>query len=140
MRNFYKELGVENILLVEEDSWSRESLSTFFRIVGCRMHSAANAVQAIDAMSRERFDLVLCEYQLPGVNGLALLEMAGSVLPDAVKLLFTSYPVEKLAEDASRAGIHAVIRKPFTMETLEDTLRQSFPRGRQGGLEPAGAR
>jgi DNA-binding NtrC family response regulator len=139
LKNLYKELGVESILLIEDDPWSRDSLTTFFRIVECRMESAENAMEAIAAVSRIRFDLILCEYQLPGVNGLILLKMLGDIHPGGVKFLFTSYPVQKLAEEAVRSGIHEVIRKPFAMETLEESLMRYFPRGRQGGREPVGA-
>jgi len=139
MRNPYSEMGVENILLVEDDPWSINSLTTFFQIVGCRMQSAVNAKEAISAMSRDRFDLILCEYQIQDVNGLALLKMLGDIHPRAVKFLFTSYPVEKLAGEAARIGIDEVIRKPFTMERLEESLKRCFPRGRQGGREPVGA-
>jgi len=139
MKNLYKELGVGGILLIEDDPWSRDSLSTFFGIVECRMQSAASVKEALDAMSRDRFDLILCEYQLPGMNGIALLNMFGDIQPTPVKFLFTSYPVEKLAEEAARSGIHEVIRKPFTMETLEESLTRHFPRSRHGGREPVGA-
>lgn len=138
MKNLYKELGVESILLIEDDPWSRDSLSIYFQIVECRMQSAENAMEAIAAVSRNRFDLILCEYQLPGMKGLTLLEMLENIHPGAVKFLITSYPVQKLAEEAVRSGIHEVIRKPFTMETLEESLMRYFPRARQQGREPAG--
>lgn len=138
MKNLYKELGVESILLIEDDPWSRDSLSTFFRIVGCRMESAGNAMEAVSAVSRSRFDLILCEYQLPGMNGLALLKTLGDACPGVVKFLLTSYPVQKLSEEAVRSGIHEVIRKPFTMATLEESLERYFPRGRQRDRVPVG--
>lgn len=139
MKNLYKELGVESILLIEDDPWSRDSLSTYFGIVECRTQCVANAKEASAAMSRDRIDLILCEYQLPGMSGLTLLNMLGRIQPGAVKFLFTSYPVQKLVEDAARSGIHEVIRKPFTMATLEESLTRYFPRARHGGREPVGA-
>jgi len=139
MKNLYKELGVESILLIGEDPWSRDSLSTYFRIMECDMQSAENAMEAVVAASRSRFDLVLCEYQLPGMSGITLLKMLGDIQPGAVKFLFTSYPVQKLAEEAVRSGIHEVIRIPFTMAALEESLKRYFPRGRHEGRDPVGA-
>jgi len=130
---------VESVLLVEDDPWSMDSLTTFFQLVGCRMHSAVNAKEAVAAVSRDRFDLILCEYQIQDTNGLSLLKMLGDIRPAAFKFLFTSYPVEKLAEEAARSGIEEVIRKPFTMERLEESLKRCFPCGRQGSREPVGA-
>jgi len=139
MRNPYNEMGVEGILLVEDDPWSINSLTTFFQIVGCRMRSAVNAKEAIAAMAQDRFDLILCEYQIQDMNGLDLLKKLGDIHPETVKFLLTSYPVEKLAAEAARSGIDEVIRKPFTMERLEESLKRCFPRGRQEDREPVGA-
>lgn len=139
MKNLYQDLGVQNILLIGEDPWSRESLSTYFRIVECNMQSAENGMEAVVAVSRSRFDLVLCEYQLPGMSGITLLKMLENIQPGAVKFLFTSYPVQKLVEEAVRSGIHEVIRIPFTMTTLEELLKRYFPRSRHEGREPVGA-
>ncbi|MGE5284773.1 MAG: response regulator [Actinomycetota bacterium] len=139
MKNPYKELGIRSILLIEDDPWSVDSLATFFRIMECPMQCAVNAMEAIAAASRNRYDLILCEYQLPGMNGLVLLKMLGDIDRGAVKILFTSYPVRKLTEDADRSGIHDVIRKPFTMATLEESLARHFPRGRQEIRDPVGA-
>jgi DNA-binding NtrC family response regulator len=138
VKNLYKELGLGNILLIEDDPWSRDSLAMFFRIVECRMVSAANAKEAIAAMSWDRFDLILCEYQLPGMSGLTLLKILGNIQPEAVKFLFTSYPIQKLTEEAVRSGIHEVIRKPFTIATLEESLIRFFPRERDSARETVG--
>jgi DNA-binding NtrC family response regulator len=139
MKNLYKDLGVESILLIGEDPWSRESLLTFFRIMECNMQSAENAMEAVVAVSRSRFDLILCEYQLPGMSGITLLKMLEKIRPVGVKFLFTAYPIQKLTEEAVRSGIHEVIRIPFTMATLEESLMRHFPRSRHGGREPVGA-
>jgi len=140
VKNPYRDLGVENILLVEDDPWSTDSLAIFFRIMECRMRSATNAEEAVAAVSRHRFDLILCEYQLPGANGIALLKMLGDLQPGAVKFLFTSYPVGNLTGEAARSGIQEVIRKPFSMAALEESLMRHFPRPRREGREPVGAR
>jgi DNA-binding NtrC family response regulator len=137
--NLYKDLGVESILLIGEDPWSRESLTTYFRIVECDMQSAENAMEAVVAVSRTRFDLILCEYQLPGMSGITLMKLLEDIQPGAVKFLFTSYPIQKLTEEADRSGIHEVIRIPFTMATLEESLKRYFPRSRHGGRESVGA-
>jgi DNA-binding NtrC family response regulator len=140
MTTLYKDLGVEAVLLIEDDPWSRDSLSTFFGIVKCSMRSAETPMDAVVSVARNRFDLILCEYQLPGMSGITLLKILGDIQPSAVKFLFTSYPVLKLCEEADRSGIDEVIRKPFSMETLEESLTRHFPRGRREGSESVGAR
>ncbi|HAM33966.1 MAG TPA: hypothetical protein DDX05_02360 [Deltaproteobacteria bacterium] len=138
LRNFYKKLGLESILLIDGDPWNRDSLSMFFRVVGCRIRPAANAVEAIAAMSGDRFDLILCEYHLPDMNGFILLKRYGNYQAGAVKFIITPYPDKLLVDDAARFGIHEVIRKPFTVDTLEGSLKRHFPRVVDRGGEPVG--
>jgi len=138
LKNLYKELGLGSILLIEDDPWSRDSLSMFFQVVGCRIRSAANATEAIAALSGDRFDLILCEVQLPDMNGLTLLKRYGYLQAGAAIFLVTSHPDQELVEEAVRSGFHEVIRKPLTVDTLEEALKRWFPRVRDGGREPVG--
>jgi two-component system, NtrC family, response regulator GlrR len=128
--NLHEELGVKNILLIEDDPWTRDALSLFFQFEGCLLQSAASANEAIKALSGDRFDLILCEYSLSDMDGLSLLKRFGDSQPGAVKFLFTTTLTHPLVEEAGRYGIHNVIRKPFTVETLEKSLRRCFPKTR----------
>lgn len=132
MENLYRQLGVEKILLVENDPWTRESLSLYFQIQGCRLQSAANAEEAIGSLSDDQYDLILCEYWLPDMDGLSLLKLYGNRQPRAIKFLLTAYLTHEVAEEVGRLGVHDVIRKPFTVERLEKCLQRHLrqPRGR----------
>lgn len=134
--NLHEELGVKNILLVEDDPWTRDALSLFFQFEGCLLQSAASANEAIEAFSGDRFDLILCEYSLPDMDGLSLLKRFGNSQPGAVKFLFTTNPTHPLVEEAGRYGIQNVIRKPFTVDTLEKSLKRCFPQTRDCDREP----
>jgi len=134
--NLYQELGVKNILLVEDDPWTRDSLSLFFQIEGCRLQSAASANEAIEALADDRFDMILCERSLPDMDGLSLMKRYGNNQPGAVKFLISSYPTQSLIEEAGRYGFHDVIRKPFTVETLEKSLMRCLPKSRDHDREP----
>lgn len=137
--SLFQELGVKDILLVEDDPWTRDSFALFFQIEGCRLQSAATANEAIEPLSRGQFDLILCEHWLPGMDGLSLLERFGEGQTGAVKILITAYRTDQLVEEAGRLGIHDVIQKPITVASLEKSLKRclSQPRGRS--LVPEGA-
>jgi len=139
LKNLYRELGVKNILLVEDDPWTRESLSLFFQIQGCHLHSAANAAEAIAALSDDRYDLIVCEYWLPDMDGLSLLKLCGKRQPRVIRFLVAAYLTHQAAEEASRAGIHDVIRKPFTVERFEASLQRHFRQTRGHAGDPVTA-
>jgi len=137
--NPYRQLGVEKILLVENDPWTRESLSLFFQIQGCRLQSDANAQEAIGSLSEGQHDLILCEYWLPDMDGLTLLKLYGNRQPRAVKFLLAAYLTHEVAREVGRAGIHDVIRTPFTVETLEKSLQRHFRQTRGRAEDPVTA-
>ena len=139
MKNLYRELGVKNILLVEDDPWTRDSLALFFQIEGCRLTSAANAEEAVVSLSAGHYDLILCEYRLPDLDGLSLLKSYGNRQPGAVKFLIAAYLSHQVAEEVVRAGIHDVIRKPFTVERLENSLQRHFRQTRGRAEDPVTA-
>jgi DNA-binding NtrC family response regulator len=115
MPEFYRELKGKRILLVEGEPWTRDSLSLFLRIEGCSPHVATSATEAMAALSAGRFDLIICEYWLPDMDGLSFLKVFGNSHPGTVKILASSYmPAQAMAE-AKWAGIHDVIHPPFTM-------------------------
>jgi two-component system response regulator FlrC len=134
--NPYQRLGVKSILLIEDDPWTRDSLSLFFQIEGCRLQSAASAKEAIAALSGDRFDMILCEGSLPDMDGLSLLNLYGNHQTGAVKFLISAYPTPSLIEEAGRYGIHDVIRKPFTVETLEKSMMRCLTQSRVHEREP----
>lgn len=136
LNNLYRQLGMNRILLVENDPWTRESLSLFFQIQGCSLHSAANGEEAAAALSNDQYDLILCEYWLPDMDGLSLLKLYGTRQPRAVKFLLTAYLTHEASEEVGRAGVHDVIRKPFTVERLEKSLQRHF-RQTRGRTEEA---
>jgi DNA-binding NtrC family response regulator len=128
MKNLYQELDLKNILLVGDDPWTRETLSFFFQIQGCRLESAAGAREGIAALSGDRFDMILCEHSLPDGDGLAFLKFCGNIEPGALKFLIAVSQIYQVSEEAAKAGIHDIILKPFIIEALEESLKQYFLR------------
>ncbi len=68
MPEFYREPNGMRLLLVEGESWTRYTLSLFFRNGRCSPHVAKFA-----ALSAGRFDLIICDYWLSDMDGLSFL-------------------------------------------------------------------
>jgi DNA-binding NtrC family response regulator len=135
MPNISRELNGKRILLVEGEPWTRNSLSLVLRVEGCSPHVAASATEAMAALSAGRFDLIICEYWLPDMDGLSFLKLFGDCHPGTVKILISSYMSDQAMGEAKRVGIHDVIRPPFKMDMLGRTLsRHRAPLAVQGEL------
>ena len=143
MPNISRELNGKRILLVEGEPWTRDSLSLslFLRVEGCSPHVAASATEAMAALSAGCFDLIICEYWLPDMDGLSFLKLFGDCHPGTVKILTSSYMSDQAMGEAKRVGIHDMIRPPFSMDMLGRALsRNRAPLGQDfmGDLLPLG--
>lgn len=135
MSNIFRELNGKRVLLVEGEPWTRDSLSLFLRVEGCSAHVAASATEAMAALSAACFDLIICEYWLPDMDGLSFLKLFGDRHPGTVKILTSSYMSGQAMSEAKWAGIHDVIRPPFTVDMLGRALsRNRAPLAIQGDL------
>jgi DNA-binding NtrC family response regulator len=115
----------KRILVVEGEPPSYNSLSLFLRGKGYEPHVAASATEATEALSADGFDLILCDYWLPDMDGLSFLKLIGDGQPAIVKILTSSYLPAHVMDEMKWAGIHDVILRPFTMDMLESAVSRN---------------
>ena len=133
----YDKLRTMSIALLDPDPWIRDSMSLLFGCEVCRFLTFENVADGIRAVETRRFDIIICDYGMPGMDGVTFLSLAGRRQPDAIRILIAGYPVGDLAEVAARAGIHGCLQKPFSVETLEGTLGKLIDRIPVGAVRPA---
>lgn len=120
--DLYWRLKEKSILLIEDDPWVRDSLSLYLQNRGCRPVSFATAEEGMDAIRKGKFDIILCDYWLPGCDGLAFLRFAKEQQPAAKRILITAYPLSEISAEVEKAGLDDFIQKPFSVETIEYCL------------------
>lgn len=122
--NIFRKLKDLDILLVDDDEWIRDSLSIFFESEDCSLVTLETAEKALMALNRRNFDIIITDYKLPGMDGIALLKKIKMSHPKAVKILITAYATDAVVRQARQAGAQQLIPKPFTSETIVECLAQ----------------
>jgi signal transduction histidine kinase/DNA-binding response OmpR family regulator len=114
------------ILLAEDVELNRRFLSTVLKKAGHEVTLAENGVAAVAAATRERFDLILMDIQMPDLDGVgaaarirALDDPAKSATPI---IALTAYALEGERERALAAGMNAHIAKPVNLLDLARTM------------------
>ena len=130
------------ILLVEDNSVNQQVTLGMLKAIGCHADSAWNGKEALDAIARERYDLVLMDCQMPVLDGYE----ATRILRDREResgggapLTVVALTANALPGDSDRclaAGMDDYLSKPFTIQKLQDTLAKWVKR--DGKPEPAG--
>jgi len=116
------------ILLVDDDKWIRDSLSIFFESEGCHLTALETAEEAMEALKKQAYDIIIADYRLPGMDGLEFLNQIQGSRPDAIKVLITAYRTPEVVCKAIRMGIRDFIDKPFTVEAIEECLARLIKR------------
>jgi len=110
------------ILLVDNDEGIRKSLSLFFQNKCNVMHAFASARDAIDFIGWVDYDLILCDSILPDMLGLDFFQSIQKRYKNSLKILMTAYGNNMSLEKITASGVDYVLLKPFSGETLENTL------------------
>jgi len=120
--NLFNKLKDMKILLIDDDKWIRDSLSMFFECEGCHLLVLETAEEGLEAIKGQDYNIVIVDYQLPGIDGLEFLKRIQDSHLDAIKILITAYRSEELVSEAKRMGIQDFIENPFTSKAIEESL------------------
>ena len=119
--------GDERILMVEDDDQVRTAILGQLRSLGYTVREAASAQQAIERLeSGERFDLMLTDVIMPGIDGPSLVKKVGERWP-GLKVVFMSGYSENAARNHGKVAADAhVLSKPFRKIDLALRVREAL--------------
>ncbi len=125
------------ILIVDDEPLILEALSAALApphaVLRARTGSAA-----VELLRHQPLDLVLLDYVLPDVSGLAILRAIKQLFPQVLVMLMTGFGSEDIAVEAFRAGARDYLRKPISLRDLVTRVGALLTR-RQPVDEPGSA-
>ena len=133
------------VLLVEDDRALREALADTLLLAGHDYVAVGSAEEALTAVTKDAFNLVLSDVNMPGMDGHQLLGLLRARQPQLPVLLMTAHGAVERAVDAMRQGAVDYLVKPFEPKALLDLLARhalgSAPAEGEGPIafEPASA-
>jgi DNA-binding NtrC family response regulator len=120
--------GEIGILIVDDELIVRESLTKWFREGGFRTEAADNAAAALQKLQSARWDILLVDIRMPGMDGIELLRRVRETDRNAIVIIMTAYGSVDTAVKALKQGAFDYITKPIDPDELdhliENALRQ----------------
>jgi two-component system, NtrC family, response regulator AtoC len=116
------------ILVLDDDSDIREVLADRLESLGYRVVTAANGAQGLEAFERENPQLSLVDIEMPGINGLEVLQEIRRKQHDAMVVMITAYGTIERAVEAMRHGAYDFIPKPFESDHVALVVKKAFER------------
>ena len=116
-------LGGCRVLLVDDSLDVRLVTGAFLRKAGFTVSGAENGVEALALLDAgERFDVLITDYAMPGMNGVELIGKARGLQPGLPAVIITGYANLATTEALTKRTI--LLHKPFTREQLTEALRR----------------
>lgn len=120
------ELAGVRCLLVDDDALQLEMAAAICRDAGCAVECCAYPEYAAKLVADHRFDAVLTDIQMPGVDGYGVLERIRAVAPQLPVVAVSARSDQR--DDYLRRGFAAVVRKPFSAGELTAAIRMAIVR------------
>ena len=114
-----------NILVVDDEDTVRNNLFELFAIQHT-CHMAATAEQALSYLSVEEYDVVVTDYQMPGLSGLDLLQHVRDTQPNTPVVLISGVSTQERAKELIQLGAFAYVVKPFSLSEIEEVVNQAI--------------
>ncbi|KKN81278.1 hypothetical protein LCGC14_0321150 [marine sediment metagenome] len=123
-------LANKRILVAEDDETIRRTLHDVLIVCGCEVAVASDGAEAKQRVSRDRFDLVISDVEMPGATGYDVFAATKAAHPSTPVILVTAFgydPSHSIVK-ANREGLSAVLMKPFKIDDLLNQVRQALAR------------
>jgi len=114
------------ILIVDDESETRETLSEGLSKNGYSIYLAENVARALYLFDREAFDLVITDVKLPDRDGLQLLDNIKSRAAPIPVIVMTGYGSIQNAVEAMRKGAFDYVLKPISLKMLEQRVEMAL--------------
>lgn len=105
------------VLVVDDDSAVATACVRILEAEGYEVEVAGGAVEAMEYLKKESFDLMLTDLKMPGSDGFVLAARARDLRPEMPILAMTGFMPEAMAAEVERFA-SGFISKPFTPDEL----------------------
>ncbi len=119
-------------LIVDDEENIREILEATLKPLSLAIFKAESAEQGLEIIREENLDLVICDIQMSGMNGLEFLKKVKQEQPAIKFLMITAHGTMDTAVQAMRYGASDFLTKPFENEAIRQIARNLL----SGGIAP----
>jgi CheY-like chemotaxis protein len=112
------------VLVVDDDRLVRRLMTDGLRSLQYQVTACENGEQALATLDRERFDLLLVDFAMPGMNGAEVASTAQNRQP-GIKVLMVSGYADSAAVEAALASAR-LLRKPFDVAELGAAVAETL--------------
>ena len=106
------------VLVVDDEEVVRCGYRRVLSADGFRVMAAGDGGEALDLMSGDRFDVVLLDLRMPGMDGMDVLRAIKERWPQSEVVVITGHPCIETAKEAVKLGAYDYLAKPVVPDAV----------------------
>jgi two-component system response regulator HydG len=114
------------ILIVDDEESHRIMLRAVLKDEGYGVSEASDGTEALRAVEKEAFDLILMDLRMTNMDGIEALTEIRKISPNVPVLIMTAYASVKTAVEALKAGAFEYLTKPLDIEGLKILIEKAL--------------
>jgi DNA-binding NtrC family response regulator len=125
-----------SILIVDDEKITAFYLKDILTAAGYDVHLAQNGEEALESLERRKFNLVITDLVMPGIDGFALVRRVKQMQPDLPVFILTAHGSYDVARKAQTIGADDYLLKPVNPDQLHAALAKTFEKGTRAKAGP----
>jgi DNA-binding response OmpR family regulator len=135
-----EENAQKRLLVVDDDRMSAELVAVFGRRLGMDVDLAENGREAIEKIANTRYDAIVLDLLMPGIDGFGVLEYLDRCQPELLSYTIISSGLpEKYQERVAHYGVRGVLPKPLDQHKLRAMIEGCLPQSASDPKRASGA-
>ena len=118
----------DRMLIIDDDDVVLESCRRVFSATGFQVSCTTSPPEGLRLIADSFFDVILCDWKMPGFDGMDVMEELERRSPDSVVVMISGYPTVGRATEALKRGATAYVAKPFTPGEIVEAVRAAIKR------------
>lgn len=114
-----------SILIVDDEESVRDSLYNWFIEDGYEVERAANAKSALQMFENRKFDIILADIKMPGMDGMEMHRRIKAMDRETIVIIMTAFASVDTAVQALKDGAYDYVTKPFDPDDLSHLIRNA---------------
>lgn len=120
------------VLVADDEASVRDLLTRVLGNAGHEVVAVESGEAALLRLAREKFDILVVDKNLPGMDGLDVMRLVRDHHPHLRAIMITAFPTPASEQLARELGVHSYVVKPFGIVTIVAAVDEAIRAGRAG--------
>lgn len=114
------------ILVVDDEEMTMKLIAQAIELIGYRVNTALNGLQAMQAITEEKPDMVITDIHMPEMNGIELLREIRKTDQRIPVVMITGYDVGEAHDAVEKYHGNGIVTKPFRINRLKEVIEKNL--------------